>query len=256
MHADDENNVSDLAPSVSLSPVLGLTADATPGLRSEFLAFLSHELHTPLNAILGFSEFLIDEKPGPLNVRQKEYLNDILAGGRQLLLLIDTVVELSKLEAGQIKVVPALFDLSEAISEAVAAVSRHVLQKDICVRTCLAPQFAKVHLDRDMLLKILRNLLINASQSTAAGGEISITVDLQDTAGLRLIFEYPAGGIREGDFHMALTRKLIEIQQGLLTISKEVGSGSIIRVFLPWQELTALTPPKVLDLQGESVHLA
>jgi signal transduction histidine kinase len=256
MNADDENNVSDLAPSVSLSAVLGLTANATPGLLSEFLAFLSHEMHTPLNAILGFSEFLIDEKPGPLNIRQKEYLNDILAGGRQLLLLIDTVVELSKLEAGQIQVVPTLFDLSEAISEAVAAVAQNVLQKGICVRTCLAPQLAKVRLDRGMLLQILRNLLINATQSTAAGGEISITVDLQDTAGLRLIFEYPAGGIRHGDFHMALTRKLIEIQQGLLTIGKEVGSGSIIRVFLPWRAPTAVMPANVLDLQGESVHLA
>ena len=74
------------------------------GLKSEFLANLSHDLRTPLNAILGFTEFLLDEKPGPLNARQKEYLGDILSSGRRLLQLIDDMPDRCKAEAGKMQV--------------------------------------------------------------------------------------------------------------------------------------------------------
>ena len=67
---------------------------------TEFLAKLSHDLRTPLNGILGFTEFLLDEQPGPLNARQKEYLGDVLTCGRQLLQIINDMVERSKAESG------------------------------------------------------------------------------------------------------------------------------------------------------------
>jgi PAS domain S-box-containing protein len=74
-------------------------------LKSEFLANMSHELRTPLNGIIGFSEFLIDEKPGALNAKQKEYLGDILSSGRHLLQLINDVLDLSKVEAGRMQLI-------------------------------------------------------------------------------------------------------------------------------------------------------
>ncbi len=73
---------------------------------SELLAKLSHDLRTPLNSILGFTEFLLDEKPGPLNARQKEYLGDILSSGQRLVQLIDAMAERSKLEAGKMQAPP------------------------------------------------------------------------------------------------------------------------------------------------------
>jgi protein-histidine pros-kinase len=75
-------------------------------LKSEFLANMSHELRTPLNGIIGFSEFLIDEKPGPLNAKQKEYLTDVLNSGRLLLQLINDVLDLSKVESGKMELTP------------------------------------------------------------------------------------------------------------------------------------------------------
>ena len=78
-------------------------------LKSEFLATMSHELRTPLNGIIGFSEFLIDEKAGPLNAQQKEFLSDVLASGRHLLRLINDVLDLSKIEAGKMALVPESF---------------------------------------------------------------------------------------------------------------------------------------------------
>src|SRR5260370_831094 len=78
-------------------------------MKSEFLANMSHELRTPLNGIIGFTEFLVDEKPGKLNAKQKEYLNDILNSGRHLLQLINDVLDLSKVEAGKMELFPESF---------------------------------------------------------------------------------------------------------------------------------------------------
>src|SRR5947208_6609994 len=86
-------------------------------LKSEFLTNMSHELRTPLNGIIGFSEFLIDEKPGALNTKQKEYLGDILNSGRHLLHLINDVLDLSKVEAGKMELYPEAFAPAKVIEE-------------------------------------------------------------------------------------------------------------------------------------------
>src|SRR5258705_9597886 len=92
-------------------------------LKSEFLANMSHELRTPLNGIIGFAEFLSDRKPGPLNEKQAEYLQDILNSGRHLLQLINDVLDLSRVEAGRMDFSPETFRLQKAIDEVCAVVS-------------------------------------------------------------------------------------------------------------------------------------
>ena len=81
-------------------------AEAAGRAKSEFMASMSHELRTPLNGIIGFSEFLVDGKPGPMNPKQKEYMEDILNSGRHLLQLINDVLDLAKVEAGKIELIP------------------------------------------------------------------------------------------------------------------------------------------------------
>src|SRR5258706_14894183 len=92
-------------------------------MKGEFLANMSHELRTPLNGIIGFSEFLVDEKPGQVNAKQKEYLNDILNSGRHLLQLINDLLDLSNVEAGKMELFPVSFSLSKSMDEVCAVVS-------------------------------------------------------------------------------------------------------------------------------------
>src|SRR6185312_14254378 len=91
-------------------------------MKSEFLANMSHELRTPLNGIIGFTEFLIDEKPGPLKPEQKEYLGDVLSSARHLLQLINDVLDLAKVEAGKMELHPETFPVHEAVEEVAAVI--------------------------------------------------------------------------------------------------------------------------------------
>src|SRR5204863_293298 len=92
-------------------------------MKSEFLANMSHELRTPLNSIIGFSEFLVDDKAGPLTSTQKEYIHDVLNSGQHLLQLINDVLDLSKIEAGRMELSPEPFVLRKVIDEARSTIS-------------------------------------------------------------------------------------------------------------------------------------
>ena len=140
--------------------------------KSEFLARTSHELRTPLHGIIGFAEFLIDGKPGALNPKQREYLEDIYNSGKHLLWLINEVLDLAKVEAGKMEVSPETFSLRTAIEE-VCAVARPLAQKrSIRVEVEVAPELVEVTLDQQKFKQILYNLLSNAIKFTEKGSEV------------------------------------------------------------------------------------
>src|SRR5277367_999794 len=109
---------------------------------------MSHELRTPLNGIIGFAEFLVDGKPGPLNPKQKEYLEDILNSGRHLLQLINDVLDLAKVEAGRTVFSPEKFQLRKAIGEVCAVAKPLALKKQIEIGLFVAPELNGVMLDQ------------------------------------------------------------------------------------------------------------
>ena len=117
-------------------------------MKSAFLANMSHELRAPLNGIIGFTEFLHDEKPGPLQPKQKEYPADILNSARHLLQLINDVLDLSKVEAGKMELNPQPFQLSQAIAEVLAVIKAIAVKKRIAIREEHAPGLSAVVLDR------------------------------------------------------------------------------------------------------------
>ena len=139
--------------------------------KSEFLANMSHELRTPLNAIIGFSQVLRQRLFGAVNEKQEEYLDDILSSGNHLLSLINDVLDLSKVEAGQVELEVAPFSLREALERGVVMVREPATQKGVRLSLELAPDVDLVDGDERRLRQVVFNLLSNAVKFTPEGGQ-------------------------------------------------------------------------------------
>ena len=221
-----------------------------------FLANMSHELRTPLNGIIGFAEFLSDGKPGPLNAKQKEYLLDILNSGKHLLQLINDVLDLAKVEAGRMDLSPETFLLRTAVDEVRAVANPIAQKKEIRVSAEIAPKLDRTRLDQQKFKQVLYNLLSNAIKFTDDGGAVEIILVPHGSHQFKLSVRDTGIGIRPEDIPrlftefeqlesgasrryegtglgLALTRKLVELQGGVITVKSEVGKGSTFSVVLP-----------------------
>jgi len=224
--------------------------------KSEFLANMSHELRTPLNGIIGFSEFLVDEKPGKLNDKQKEYLNDILNSGQHLLQLINDVLDLSKVEAGKMELYPETFTLSKAVDEVCSVISPLAKKKNIAIHQEISPAVGSVTLDQQKFKQVLYNLLSNAVKFTDDGGRVEIVAGPHESNRLRLRVRDTGIGIIPEDLGklfvefqqldsgsarryegtglgLALTKKIVEFQHGTIAVESAPGKGSTFTVILP-----------------------
>ncbi|MBI3886945.1 MAG: PAS domain S-box protein [Opitutae bacterium] len=224
-------------------------------LKSEFLANMSHELRTPLNGIIGFSEFIIDGKAGPVVPRQHEYLTDILNSGRHLLQLINDVLDLSKIEAGKMELFPEEFAVATSIAEVCSVVSPLAKKKSITVTQQVSPGTGRVTLDQQKFKQTLYNLLSNAVKFTADQGRVDVMAEA-GAGELRVRVRDNGVGIRPEDISklfvefqqldsslarreqgtglgLALTRKIVELQRGTVTVESEPGRGSTFTVILP-----------------------
>ena len=225
-------------------------------MKSEFLANMSHELRTPLNGIIGFAEFLIDEKPGPLRPKQKEYLNDVLNSARHLLQLINAVLDLAKVEAGKMELHPETFPVRQAVEEVTAVIKGIALKKYITVGIEVSEGLDAVTLDQHKFKQVLYNLLSNAVKFTDEGGQVSIRARCLDTDWLEVQVSDTGIGIKAEDIHrlftefeqldsgttrrfegtglgLALTKKIVEFQGGHISVESEAGKGSMFTVVLP-----------------------
>ncbi len=145
-------------------------------LKSEFLANMSHELRTPLNAIIGFSDLMLSEGLGPLAEQQKEFLEAILRNGRHLLGLINSVLDLSKIEAGRMVLSLERCDVRDAVTAAVTdTASLRTAKHQECVVDVGADVDLDILADTTRVRQVLFNLLSNASKFTGDGGRISIS---------------------------------------------------------------------------------
>jgi protein-histidine pros-kinase len=226
---------------------------------------MSHELRTPLNGIIGFSEFLHDERPGPLNGKQKEYLNDILMSGRHLLQLINDILDLSKVEAGRMEFFPERFDVAEVVEEARVALSPQAEAAGIRIDTVSSAQHAPVELDRQKLKQVLLNLLSNAVKFTPAGGRVEVGHGIAADGMLELWVEDSGIGIQPEDLGklfvefqqldsgtsrryggtglgLALVKRIVELQGGRIAVRSEPGRGSVFTVRLPSESAKADAP--------------
>ena len=223
--------------------------------KSRFLASMSHELRTPLNAIIGFSELLIDEPPGGYDrARREQFLQQIHTGGKHLLELINDILDLAKVEAGQMEVSQVRFPASELIASAVATVKPLAVRKSITIENAV-PEAVDLFADAGKTRQILLNLLSNAIKFTPEGGRVNVTCDARadhvvitvEDSGIgiskedlaRLFHEFQQVGdardrSQEGTgLGLALVKKLVELHGGSVWVESEVGRGSRFHVALP-----------------------
>ena len=224
--------------------------------KDSFLASMSHELRTPLNGIIGFAEFLADGKPGAVNDKQKEYLEDILNSGRHLLHLINDILDITKLQAGKMELNPETFRLADVIQEVRAGVLPLAQNKHIRVCVEIAPGLDAVTLDQQRFKQILYNLLSNAIKFINDAGEVEIRLAPEKNGFFALAVRDSGIGIRPGDINrlfkefeqletgtarryggtglgLVLTRKIVEMHGGSIEVHSEPGSGSTFVVTLP-----------------------
>ena len=222
--------------------------------KSEFLANMSHELRTPLNAIIGFSQVLREGMVGEVNAKQAEYLDDILSSGNHLLSLINDVLDLSKVEAGQVELELAPFSLQEALERGVVMVRERATKDGVSLTLAPASESGLVPGDERRVRQVIFNLLSNAVKFTPEGGSVDVwttrvngevRVSVCDTGpGIapgdqeRIFeeFQQTEAGLeqREGTgLGLALSKRLVELHGGRIWVESEPGSGSTFTFSLP-----------------------
>ena len=223
-------------------------------LKTEFVASISHELRTPLHTIIGFSELMAEELEGPLNEKQKRFMDYIHKDALHLLELINDVLDLSRIEAGRLDIRLETFNLSEAIDEALATIRPQAVAKSIQLGASV-PAGVSLDADRLRFKQILYNLLSNAVKFTPEGGTIHIDAIARDSlvevsvsdTGIGIPLEEQAAifdqfhqvgsttrGVREGTgLGLAITKQLVEAHGGRIWLESEPGRGSRFYFTIP-----------------------
>jgi len=238
-------------------------------LKSQFLASMSHELRTPLNAIIGFSDLLHEQTAGQLNDKQKRFVNHIKQGSAHLLQLINDILDLSKIEAGQLELRCEDFEIDDALPEVLSTIRPLTMVKNIHLEQSFGDA-TSVHADRVRFKQILYNLLSNAVKFTPKGGcigihcsrnEDSVSITVSDTGiGIRpedqgLVFEefrqVEGNGVAGGTgLGLAITRRLVEQQGGKISLESKVGEGSRFTFSLPAGSEKATAIPSATATHG------
>jgi PAS domain S-box-containing protein len=230
------------------------TAEEATAAKSRFLANMSHELRTPLNAIIGFTRIVSRGSEGVLPTRQTENLSKILVSAEQLLGLINEILDLSRIEAGQVRIDMSEVDVDDLVAESVASVEPLVKSAEVRLVTRPSPGLPKVVTDREKLRQILLNLVSNAVKYTEAG-TVTVSAMTQDGR-LRVNVADTGIGIPSDEldrifeeFHqvdssstrrhrgtglgLTISRRLARALGGDITVASTPGVGSTFTLELP-----------------------
>ena len=229
-------------------------AEAADRLKSAFLATMSHELRTPLNSIIGFTGIVLQGLAGPLNDEQIKQLSMVRDSGRHLLNLINDVLDISKIEAGQIEIVSEPFDMREAITKVVQTVAPLAEKKNLRLSAEVSPEVGRITSDRRRVEQILINLVNNAIKFTDKGEvlvecqvsndqvgtcvkDTGIGIKLEDMDKLFKAFQQIDTGMArqyEGTgLGLSICKKLAEMLGGEIRAESKLGAGSVFTFMLP-----------------------
>jgi len=236
-------------------------------LKSEFIANVSHELRTPLNAVIGFAEILVNRYFGPLNPRQLDYSNSILASARLLMRLINDILDLATIEAGYMVLETNPIDVSAMLHSVLALTRERARSRDLELDLRFPPEIGVVEGDERRLKQALFNLISNAVKFTPPGGAIRLEATRYDDALLLTVADTGVGipfadqarvfekferGVRQqgAGLGLSLVKSLIELHGGTVVIESVSGQGTRITCRLPVAQPTT-TAPAALAYRAE-----
>ncbi len=226
-------------------------------MKDEFLASMSHELRTPLNAILGLSEGLQEKIYGPLNERQNKYIKIIEDSGHHLLTLINDILDLSKIEAGEMITQFETVDIQSLCQSSIKFIENLARKKNISISTCYDPQIQTLVADPRRLKQILVNLLNNAVKFTPTGGKVGLEIKSSSRDGTINFVVWDTGiGIAQENIKrlfrpfvqldsslsrsyegtglgLALVYRLTQMHGGKVNVSSELDKGSRFTITIP-----------------------
>jgi len=246
--------------------------------KSEFLASMSHELRTPLNAIIGFSEVLLERMFGELNERQDDYLRDIWSSGKHLLELLNDILDLSKIEAGQMILSRSEFRVRESLEYCLSMVRERALQQRVLLSLEVEPEVGLLDADRLRFRQVVLNLLANAVKFTPEGGRVDVRAFIrgQDLVILvtdtgvgvsvedrQRIFDAFQQGTQSGQIEgtglgLTLSKRILEMHGGRIWVESEAGRGSTFGIELPAgpEQLAANSEPQASQDSGIALEPA
>jgi signal transduction histidine kinase len=232
-------------------------AEAANRAKSDFLANMSHELRTPLNAIIGFSDIIKEQMLGPVeNERYLEYIRDINNSANHLLSVINDILDLSKIEFGNVPLIEENVDLDATIASCLTIIGERARNGGLAVEYKPLKKMPILWAEQRRIKQVLINLLSNAVKFTPSGGGITITLRRERDDGLAIAVSDTGIGIRQEDMAVVmapfgqvdtglnrkfegtglglpLTRAFVEMHGGQLTLESALGKGTTATVRLP-----------------------
>jgi len=249
-------------------------AERAAQAKGSFLQNMSHELRTPLNHINGFAEMMANEIYGPLgSERYKEYAQDIVQAAKHLEEMINDILDMSKIEAGKMRLSPTLIDPVDAVDGAVKLARRRCSDREIALVFDPDDDLPDINGDHRAIKQMTFNLITNSIKFTDAGGEIRVTIAQEgqwiairvedtgigiapeDLPRLAQPFEQVSTpeakerNVRGTGLGLALTKSFAEMHGGYITIESELGVGTRVSIFLP-----TLKPPVGADRVRENLN--
>ena len=242
-------------------------AEEANAAKSKFLANMSHELRTPLNAIIGFSEIMESGMFGPLGAEKYiEYSRDIRESGQYLLEVINDILDMSKIEAGGIRLSPETVELDSLLADCIRVVSTRASEKRLIIKAEVEPGI-RLNADRRALKQITLNLLSNAVKFTPDGGAVAVQGRLRGMAVIIGITDDGIGIPRQAlqklgrpfeqvesqltkrhqgsGLGLAIAKSLVELHGGAMRIRSRLGRGTLVMVRLPAEAAAAMPLERV-----------
>jgi signal transduction histidine kinase len=226
---------------------------AADRLKSQFISHVSYELRTPLTNIIGFSELLESPRTGPLNDKQREYLTDVSASSRQLLSIIDDILDLANIDAGALELKVAPVEARPIIEGAVLAVRDRASRARIKLEVMIAPDVEVILGDEGRVKQIFYNILSNAIGFSPPGGTVKVSSERQqgmiafkvrdEGVGIpksqqravleRFVSRSQGSKHRGAGLGLPVAKSLVELHGGRLQLESEPGVGTTVTVLLP-----------------------